>query len=39
MAGVVAAGNTTNVGTVMGNPGIAVFNTGSTFTGGNVNSK
>jgi pilus assembly protein CpaC len=31
-AGVVAAGNTTNVGTVMGNPGIASFNTGSTFT-------
>jgi pilus assembly protein CpaC len=31
-AGVVAAGNTVNVGTVMGNPGIASFNTGSTFS-------
>jgi pilus assembly protein CpaC len=31
-AGVVAVGNTTNVGTVTGNPGIASFNSGAIFT-------
>ena len=34
-AGVVAAGNTTNVGTILGNPGIPVFNSGiGVSTGG-----
>lgn len=32
-AGVVAAGNTTNRGTILGNPGIPVFNSGITISG------
>ena len=32
-AGVVAVGNSTNIGTVTGNPGIPSFNTGAVFTG------